>query len=99
MRRAAPGAGPGQGRGGRPAGPRGRAQPGGAVTTTIGTFTVDGLTLREPPAREGCFTVVTRDAEMQEFAPDDPRALRETVHRHMSNEITSLDIAAACLTE
>ena len=66
---------------------------------TIGTFEVDGLTLREPPARDACFKVVTRDAEMQEFAPDDPRALRETVHRHMSNEITSLDIAAQCILE
>lgn len=65
----------------------------------IGTFEIGGLTLREPPARDACFTVVTRDAEMQEFAPDDPRALRETVHRHMSNEITSLDIAAQCLVE
>ena len=67
--------------------------------TPIGHFTLDGLVLREPPAREACFTVVRRDAEMQEFAPDDPRALRETVHRHMSNEITSLDIAAQCLLE
>ena len=66
---------------------------------TIGHFELDGLTLREPPARDACFTVVRRDAEMQEYAPDDERALRETVHRHMSNEITSLDIAAECLRE
>jgi uncharacterized ferritin-like protein (DUF455 family) len=64
---------------------------------TIGHFQLAGLTLREPPARESCFTVVQRDAEMHEYDGDDPRALRETVHRHMSNEITSLDIAAECL--
>jgi uncharacterized ferritin-like protein (DUF455 family) len=66
---------------------------------TIGHFQLAGLTLREPPARDACFTVVTRDAEMHEYDSGDPRALRETVHRHMSNEITSLDIAAQCLAE
>jgi uncharacterized ferritin-like protein (DUF455 family) len=66
---------------------------------TIGHFRLGGLTLREPPARDACFTVVQRDAEMHEYDGADPRALRETVHRHMSNEITSLDIAAQCLVE
>jgi uncharacterized ferritin-like protein (DUF455 family) len=66
---------------------------------TIGHFQLQGLTLREPPARDACFTVVQRDAEMHEYDGADPRALRETVHRHMSNEITSLDIAAQCLLE
>jgi uncharacterized ferritin-like protein (DUF455 family) len=65
----------------------------------IGHFRLGGLTLREPPARDPCFTVVLRDAEMHEYDGADPRALRETVHRHMSNEITSLDIAAQCLAE
>jgi uncharacterized ferritin-like protein (DUF455 family) len=65
----------------------------------IGHFQLGGLTLREPPARDASFTVVTRDAEMHEYDGADPRALRETVHRHMSNEITSLDIAAQCLFE
>jgi uncharacterized ferritin-like protein (DUF455 family) len=67
--------------------------------TAIGHFELDGVTLREPPAREACFTLVTRDAEMHEYEGSDPRALVETVHRHMSNEITSLDIAAECLAE
>jgi hypothetical protein len=65
----------------------------------IGHFALGPLTLREPPAREGCFTVVMRDAEMHEYEPGDPRALREAVHRHMSNELTSLDIAAQCVAE
>ena len=66
---------------------------------TIGHFQLAGLTLREPPARDACFKVVQRDAEMHEYDGADARALRETVHRHMSNEITSLDIAAQCLVE
>jgi len=65
----------------------------------IGHFRLGPLTLREPPARDACFDVVLRDAEMHEYDASDPRALRETVHRHMSNEITSLDIAAQCLAE
>jgi uncharacterized ferritin-like protein (DUF455 family) len=65
----------------------------------IGHFRLGHLTLREPPARDACFDVVLRDAEMHEYDGSDPRALRETVHRHMSNEITSLDIAAQCLAE
>lgn len=65
----------------------------------IGYFTVDGVRLRDEPARDDCFRVVLRDNELVEFPPDDPRAGREAVHRHMSNEITSLDIAAACIAE
>lgn len=65
----------------------------------IGRFELDGLTLRGDPAREACFTVVRRDAEMHEHSGDGPEARRELVHRHMSNEITSLDIAAQCLAE
>ena len=67
--------------------------------SAIGHFRLGALALREPPARDACFEVVTRDAEMHEYDGADPRALRETVHRHMSNEITSLDIAAQCLAE
>lgn len=65
----------------------------------IGYFRLGLLTLRRAPARDACFTVVLSDAEMHEYEKDDHRALRETVHRHMSNEITSLDIAAQCLAD
>ena len=39
------------------------------------------------------------DTEMHEYEGTHPLARREMVHRHMSNEITSLDIAAQCLAE
>jgi uncharacterized ferritin-like protein (DUF455 family) len=65
----------------------------------IGFVEVDGLRLRERPARDACFTVVRHDAEMATYAGSDATAVREMVHRHMSNEITSLDIAAQCLAE
>jgi uncharacterized ferritin-like protein (DUF455 family) len=65
----------------------------------IGYVRLGELVLRDDPAREACFTVVRRDTEMHEYAGTGELARRELVHRHMSNEITSLDIAAQCLHE
>jgi uncharacterized ferritin-like protein (DUF455 family) len=64
-----------------------------------GTFELAGLTLRDDPARDACFRLVRRDVEMHEHDGSGPEARREMLHRHMSNEITSLDIAAQCLAE
>lgn len=65
----------------------------------IGYFEIEGVKLRSEPARDDCFNVVRRDSELAEFDLTDERAPREAVHRHMSNEITSLDIAAGCISE
>ena len=65
----------------------------------IGYIRLGDLTLRDDPAREACFTVVRRDSEMHEYEGTTELARREMVHRHMSNEITSLDIAAQCIAE
>jgi uncharacterized ferritin-like protein (DUF455 family) len=67
--------------------------------SSIGYFQLGNLTLREDPAREACFRVVRRDTEMAEHEGVGDTARRELVHRHMSNELTSLDIAAQCLVE
>lgn len=67
--------------------------------TNIGYFDLDGLRLREDPARDACFRVVRRDVDMHEYAEWSDVAARETVHRHMSNEVTSLDIAAQMLVD
>ena len=64
-----------------------------------GYFDVGGLQMREEPARDACFKVVRRDTEMHEHEGLGDEARREMVHRHMSNEITSLDIAAQCLVD
>lgn len=60
---------------------------------------IDGVRLRADPARDECFRLVHRDAEMHGHDGRDDLARREMVHRHMSNEITSLDIAAQCLAD
>jgi uncharacterized ferritin-like protein (DUF455 family) len=66
---------------------------------TIGYIKVGNLTLRDDPARDTCFTVVRDEREMHEYAGMGEVARRELIHRHMSNEITSLDIAAQCVAE
>lgn len=65
----------------------------------IGYMELEGIRLRQDPARDECFRIVRRDTEMHEHDPDSDLGARETVHRHMSNEITSLDIAAQMLVE
>ena len=65
----------------------------------IGYVTEEGLRLREEPARDACFKVVRRDSELVTYEETHETARREAVHRHMSNEITSLDIAAQCLVD
>jgi len=65
----------------------------------IGTFDIDGITLRLEPARDDCFTVVRTDTEMAEREGYDEVGRREMLHRHMSNEVTSIDIAAQCIVD
>jgi uncharacterized ferritin-like protein (DUF455 family) len=65
----------------------------------IGFYDNGGLKLRSEPARDACFKIVRHDTEMHDHPEFSEAARRELVHRHMSNEITSLDIAAACLVD
>jgi uncharacterized ferritin-like protein (DUF455 family) len=65
----------------------------------IGYYKVDELVLREPPARDACFKVVTRDVDMHEVGDMSQTARREILHRHMTNEMTSVDMAAICVAE
>ncbi len=67
--------------------------------SAIGFFETGGLKLRAAPARDACFRLVLSDSEMETFEGTGVLARRESVHRHMANEITSLDIAAQCLVE
>lgn len=56
--------------------------------------------LHSDPAREACFTVAHSEAEMveiEDFGSADSR--RERLHRHMNNEIGSMEIAAQCLVD
>jgi uncharacterized ferritin-like protein (DUF455 family) len=65
----------------------------------IGYVQVENVRLRADPAREPCFTIVYRDADMHEHDDQSEAARRENLHRHMTNEMVSLEIAAACICE
>lgn len=69
------------------------------MSEEIGYFDLGGLRLRNEPAREECFRIARTDMEMEEYARDTDAGRREMLHRHMSNEVTSLDIAAQCIVE
>jgi uncharacterized ferritin-like protein (DUF455 family) len=65
----------------------------------IGFYKVADFILREPPARDECFKVVSRDADAHEYGNFSEIARREMIHRHMANEMTSVDMAAVCVVE
>ena len=65
----------------------------------VETKVVRGVHLRKDPAREPCFKVVDTDAEMVAWQDMSPQSQRERLHRHMNNEMSSLDIAAQCLAD
>ena len=65
----------------------------------IGFYKVAEFILREPPARDECFKVVSRDADAHEYGDFSEVARREMIHRHMANEMTSVDMAAVCVVE
>ena len=61
---------------------------------------MNGVSLCADPAREPCFTVAQTESEM--VAIEDERSApgqRERLHRHMNNEIGSLEIAAQILVD
>lgn len=70
-----------------------------AADSTTELKTVRGVTLRQDPAREPCFTVVHEHVEMLEYSDDSPPALRERLHRHMNTEMQTLEIASRSLTD
>jgi hypothetical protein len=65
----------------------------------MATKVVCGLTLRQDPAREACFSVVDTDAQMVAWPDFSPESKRERIHRHMNNEMGSLEIAAQCIAD
>lgn len=61
---------------------------------------VNGIRLCTDPAREACFKVVWKGSDMAQFEDESsPPAMREKLHRHMNNEIGSMEIAAQTLAD
>lgn len=63
------------------------------------TMVIEGVRLRRDPAREACFTVVGTDRDMHEWPDMSEISRRERLHRHMNNELGSLEIAAQSLAD
>jgi len=61
------------------------------------TKVVRGVTLHSDPAREGCFNVVHLHKDMHDYSDFSDVAMRQRLHRHMHNEMQSLEIAAKTL--
>ena len=70
------------------------------MSAVTGRKIVNGVSLCDDPAREACFKIVWNDGEMAEFEDGmSPPARREKLHRHMNNEIGSMEIAAQSLID
>jgi len=63
------------------------------------TKTIRGVTLHRDPAREECFTVVELHKDLHDY--DDMSAIsqRQRLHRHMHNEMQTLEIVAQSLAD
>jgi uncharacterized ferritin-like protein (DUF455 family) len=63
------------------------------------TKVVRGVTLRADPAREACFKVVSDAADLADYADMSPVARRQRLHKHMHNEMQSLEMAAQSVAD
>ncbi|HZM44205.1 MAG TPA: DUF455 family protein [Burkholderiales bacterium] len=55
---------------------------------------VRGVVLRRDPARETCFTVVQLHKDLHDYADMSDVSRRQRLHRHMHNEMQTMEIAA-----
>lgn len=72
---------------------------GAPLVSSSETKTVRGVVLRRDPAREECFKVVQIHADLYDYPDMSPVSRRQRLHRHMHNEMQSLEIAAQSLAD
>lgn len=71
-----------------------------SVSASVRRKVVNGMSLCADPAREPCFTVVHTGAEMADIHEGmSDVARRERLHRHMNNEMGSLENAVQALVD
>ncbi len=63
------------------------------------TKIVRGVTLRADPAREPCFKVVHDASELADYSDMSESSKRQRLHKHMHNEMQSLEMAAQSLAD
>jgi uncharacterized ferritin-like protein (DUF455 family) len=69
------------------------------VLTSQDTKTIRGVTLRRDPAREPCFAVVQLHKELHDYDDMSEVSRRQRLHRHMHNEMQTLEIVAQGLVD
>jgi uncharacterized ferritin-like protein (DUF455 family) len=69
------------------------------AATQYDTKVVRGVTLRADPAREACFKVVHDASELADYADMSDVARRQRLHKHMHNEMQSLEMAAQSVAD
>ena len=67
--------------------------------TTNDVKIVRGVPLRRDPAREVCFTVAQLHKDLHDYEGMSAMSRRQRLHRHMHNEMQSLEIAAQALAD
>jgi uncharacterized ferritin-like protein (DUF455 family) len=67
--------------------------------TAADTKRVRSVTLRRDPAREECFAIAHLHKDMHDYAGMSEVSRRQRLHRHMHNEMQSLEIAAQSLAD
>ena len=60
---------------------------------------VRGATMRLDPAREPCFTVVQMHKDLHDYSDMSDVSRRQRLHRHMHNEMQTMEIAAQNLAD
>ena len=70
-----------------------------AASSSYPTKLVRGVTLRADPAREKCFQVVSDAADLADFADMSDTSRRQRLHKHMHNEMQSLEMSAQSLAD
>jgi uncharacterized ferritin-like protein (DUF455 family) len=60
---------------------------------------VRGVSMRSDPARESCFTIVQLQTELHDYEGMSDISRRQRLHRHMHNEMQTLEIAAQSLAD
>src|SRR5262252_5557124 len=63
------------------------------------TKTIRGVTLYRDPAREECFTVVQLHKDLHDYDDMSEISRRQRLHRHMHNEMQTLEIVAQGLAD
>src|SRR5205085_4386622 len=61
--------------------------------------TVRGVTLRRDPAREPCFDIVQLHKDLHDYEGMSDASRRQRLHRHMHNEMQTLEIVAQTLAD